>query len=59
LLLTSAGLGFLVAGAAIQTLLRLHERPENNFVTLQFYMDHPGVTLMLLGAVTIALGIWK
>ena len=51
-----SGVILLLLGSLIQIFGRPDGILENNFVTLQFYWDHPGISLMLLGAAVMLVG---
>ena len=51
-----SGVVLLLLGSLIQIFNRPGGMLENNFVTLQFYRDHPGISIMLLGAFVTLIG---
>ena len=55
-----SGVVLLLLGSLIQIFNRPDGFLENNFVTLQFYRDHPGISIMLLGAAAALVGaLWS
>jgi hypothetical protein len=54
-----SGVVLLLVGSLIQIFSRPEGMLENNFVTLQFYRDHVGISVMLLGAALALIGsLW-
>jgi len=51
-----SGIVLLLLGSIVQIFGPTVARLENNFVTLQFYRDHPGISIMLVGAAIVLIG---